>query len=198
MNNYQRMVREFIVAMKQPTPERPSLVDFRSQLRVALIREEAGEFAEACGFTDDGGEEWVETEDRDWPEMIDAICDLLYVTYGAANEMGIDLDPFFHEVHQTNMEKIGGPVRESDGKLLKPPGWTPPDIQGILEAILEEPKRLLVRPTMVVEGVDVPTLVFTVAGAEKAIGVRSWSFSEDIEAGAYPDGLWLIPHPDLV
>lgn len=63
-------------------------------------------------------------------EKVDALCDLLYVVYGYADYLGIDIEPFFDEVHRTNMEKEGGPFRE-DGKILKPPGWRPPAIGDI-------------------------------------------------------------------
>jgi hypothetical protein len=43
----------------------------------------------------------------------------------AAQGLGIDLRPFFREVHRTNMWKLKGPKRE-DGKQLKPEGWKPP------------------------------------------------------------------------
>lgn len=42
--------------------------------------------------------------------------------------LGVDLAPFFKEVHRTNMHKLEGPKRE-DGKQLKPPGWKPPRIE---------------------------------------------------------------------
>jgi predicted HAD superfamily Cof-like phosphohydrolase len=87
-------------------------------LRAELIREEARETVEAI-------------ERLDIVEAIDGMCDLLVVTYGTAVEWGIDLEPFFDEVHRTNMAKAGGPIR-ADGKQLKPEGWTPPDIAGIL------------------------------------------------------------------
>lgn len=45
--------------------------------------------------------------------------------------LGLDLFPFYEEVHKTNMAKLGGPKRE-DGKQLKPPGWQPPRIAEIL------------------------------------------------------------------
>lgn len=41
--------------------------------------------------------------------------------------LGLDLRPFFKEVHRANMEKLTGPKRE-DGKQLKPEGWQPPRI----------------------------------------------------------------------
>ena len=57
--------------------------------------------------------------------------DLDYVVEGTRLEFEIDGGPIAVEVHRSNMAKVGGPVRE-DGKRLKPPGWTPPDIAGEL------------------------------------------------------------------
>lgn len=68
-------------------------------------------------------------------EAIDALCDLLYVIYGTAVEMGVDLQPFFDEVHESNMTKIGGHKRESDGKWIKPDDYSPPDLKGIFELL---------------------------------------------------------------
>lgn len=93
----------------------------RPELRAELIREEAEETCAAILRGDLIG-------------AIDGICDLLAVTYGAGAEFGIDVAPFWDEVHRTNMAKAGGPMR-ADGKRLKPPGWTPPDIAGLLAAI---------------------------------------------------------------
>lgn len=52
----------------------------------------------------------------------------------AGQGLGIDLRPFFREVHRTNMLKLSGPVRE-DGKKLKPPDWMPPRIEAMLNRI---------------------------------------------------------------
>lgn len=48
----------------------------------------------------------------------------------AAEGVGVDLKPFFMEVHRTNMNKLQGPKRE-DGKQLKPEGWKPPRIRAM-------------------------------------------------------------------
>jgi predicted HAD superfamily Cof-like phosphohydrolase len=64
-------------------------------------------------------------------EVLDGLSDLAVVTFGAAETFGIDLEPYTDEVMRSNMAKLGGPIRE-DGKLQKPPGWTPPDIAGVL------------------------------------------------------------------
>jgi hypothetical protein len=53
----------------------------------------------------------------------------------AAEDIGIDLRPFYLEVHRTNMWKLKGPKRE-DGKQLKPPDWKPPRIEAMYNRIL--------------------------------------------------------------
>lgn len=65
--------------------------------------------------------------------VADAIADLKYVLEGSNLAFGIDGEPVWDEVHRKNMEKARGPMR-ADGKRLKPPGWTPPDIDAILSA----------------------------------------------------------------
>jgi predicted HAD superfamily Cof-like phosphohydrolase len=102
------------------------------QLNADLILEEARETAESIT----GVAYEVVAVDRE-PERprslvgtIDGLCDQLATIYGAAVTFGIDLAPFWDEVHRTNMAKLGGPTRQ-DGKQLKPPGWVPPDIAGL-------------------------------------------------------------------
>lgn len=112
-------VREFHRALDIPIGETPGLR--RGELRAALIEEEADE---TCWAIRNGN----------FVGAIDGLCDLLCVVYGAAAEFGIDLDPFWDEVHRTNMAKVGGSVR-ADGKRLKPEGWQPPDIARVLAEI---------------------------------------------------------------
>ena len=64
-------------------------------------------------------------------QVADALADLLYVTCSTAVSFGIDVRPIFDDVHRTNLAKVGGPTR-SDGKILKPNGWTPPAIEPLL------------------------------------------------------------------
>lgn len=120
----QELVRDFHLAMlgTSVAPDRPAaLSEFNGELRCSLIEEETQEFRRAWGARDRLG-------------MIDALCDLLYVTLGAAVQMGVELDPFFSAVHAANMTKVGGSVRE-DGKQLKPPHWRPPDIEGVYSSL---------------------------------------------------------------
>jgi predicted HAD superfamily Cof-like phosphohydrolase len=118
MEKHQSDVADFHRALDIPIGDSPALR--RVELRCALIAEEAKETIEAAEVGDLVG-------------AIDGLCDLIYVIHGAALEWGVDLEPFFAEVHRTNMAKVGGPVRP-DGKKLKPSGWQPPDIAGILRA----------------------------------------------------------------
>lgn len=116
------MVLDFHKTFKQPVGcgcEVGKLQPGRRALRASLIEEEAAETVAAikAGML-------VST--------IDGLCDTLYVVYGTAVEMGVDLEAHFAEVHHSNMAKVGGGER-ADGKILKPAGWQGPDIVGILQ-----------------------------------------------------------------
>jgi len=115
---------EFMLAGEQPIGVLPSIpAPERVQLRKSLIREEVGEAL-------------LGMENEDLVEIADGLADSIVVIVGTALEYGIDLTSVWNEVHRTNMAKFpGGKIvrRESDGKILKPEGWTPPDIAHVLE-----------------------------------------------------------------
>ena len=89
-------------------------------LYLNLIREEYNELFEA-------------NAEDDRLEMLDAMIDILVVTIGAIHSMGADAEGAWKEVMSTNFNKIdkqSGRVRKrEDGKVLKPVGWTPPDLK---------------------------------------------------------------------
>src|SRR5688572_2931201 len=64
-------------------------------------------------------------------KIADGCADAIYVILGTAVAFGIDLEPIWDEVHRTNMAKEGGGQR-ADGKIMKPAGWRPPDVRGLL------------------------------------------------------------------
>jgi predicted HAD superfamily Cof-like phosphohydrolase len=70
-------------------------------------------------------------------EMLDALIDMIVVTIGAIHSMGADAEGAWKEVMRTNFDKIDretGKVRKrEDGKVLKPIGWTPPDLKPYLK-----------------------------------------------------------------
>jgi predicted HAD superfamily Cof-like phosphohydrolase len=134
-HSVQNDVEDFHHALDIPIGDTPAVR--RPVLRAMLILEEAIETVEAILGVK---VEWrvdIPSEDEiesDLVEAIDGMCDILCVVYGTAVEFGVDLAPFWNEVHHTNMAKRGGPVRE-DGKRLKPEGWKPPRIAEILESM---------------------------------------------------------------
>lgn len=73
---------------------------------------------------------------KDKVEMLDALIDILVVTIGAIHSMGADAEGAWKEVMKTNFAKIDkdtGKVRKrEDGKVLKPLGWTPPNLKPYL------------------------------------------------------------------
>lgn len=90
------------------------------ELRASLISEEVTETLKAMNVDD-------------IVEIADGIADSIYVLLGTAVSYGIDMKPVWDEVQRTNMAKEGG-AKRADGKILKPEGWTPPDIAGIIES----------------------------------------------------------------
>jgi len=63
---------------------------------------------------------------------LDALIDILVVTVGAIHSLGVDAEGAWNEVMRSNLAKIDsvtGKVRKrEDGKVLKPEGWTPPEL----------------------------------------------------------------------
>lgn len=81
-------------------------------------------------------EEWKELQlalaNGDRVEQLDALLDFIVVTTGAIHSGGFDGEGGWKEVMRTNFAKIDretGKVRKrEDGKVLKPVGWTPPNL----------------------------------------------------------------------
>lgn len=78
-------------------------------------------------------EEFRELQDaKTQLDELDALIDILVVTIGAIHSMGANGEGAWNEVMRTNFAKIDeetGKVRKrEDGKVLKPDGWTPPNL----------------------------------------------------------------------
>tara|TARA_X000000950_G_scaffold130087_1_gene162498 strand:+ start:3745 stop:4116 length:372 start_codon:yes stop_codon:yes gene_type:complete len=92
-------------------------------LRVNLIEEELNELKEAI-------------KNKDLKEAIDALTDILYVTYGAGHAFGVNLDKCFSEVQKSNMSKLGEdgkPIFNENGKVLKGPNYFKPNLEQFLK-----------------------------------------------------------------
>lgn len=147
MKTVRDQVIEFHLAMDQPILETPQVPpDARVRLRAALIAEEFFETLEAMIPFDPlstitrelvvarAAVMWACKEAAisvNLEKLADGMADLDYVVEGTRLEFGIDGRPIAAEVQRSNMAKASGPVAEN-GKRLKPPGWTPPDIVGEL------------------------------------------------------------------
>ncbi len=119
MTNEQAMVESFHDKFEIVTNSIPTeLDDHTKQLRVRLIQEEFDELQEAMAS-------------GDLAAIAKEMADLLYVTYGTAVSYGIDMEPVFQEVHRSNLSKIGG-YKRADGKWVKPPTYSPADIESIV------------------------------------------------------------------
>lgn len=118
---------DFMNAFGQEVLTEPTLPEQNlAKLRLELIREEVEELN-------------VGIEGMDIVEIADALTDILYVVYGAGHAFGIDLDECYHEVHRSNMSKLGAdgkPIYREDGKILKGPDYFHPNLKDILDGAL--------------------------------------------------------------
>jgi len=133
----QNLVRRFMEHFGQQVPEKKGLPTNQTMVtRQQLIREEATELFCATSTTD----------------YLDAVCDLLYVVYGAAVEAGFNadtIDQAFLEVHRSNMSKLWTDKEKADyagtdlvfdprfdkwiakrgGKVIKSPSYSPAQLE---------------------------------------------------------------------
>lgn len=87
------------------------------QMYCNLIREEFDELVASNNAVDD----------------LDALIDIIVVAIGAIHSLGADAEGAWKEVMSTNfakIDKLTGKVRKrEDGKVLKPVGWSPPNLK---------------------------------------------------------------------
>lgn len=117
MTNPFKDQEKFMVASDQSV-DKMNQQQFNMYLR--LIEEEAEELNQG-----------IRNNNR--TEVLDALTDILVVTIGAIHSAGFDAEGAWNEVMRTNFAKIDpatGKVRKrEDGKVLKPVGWLPPDLE---------------------------------------------------------------------
>ena len=93
-----------------------------------LIVEEFKEFLQAEGMLFMHGRNHQE-------EALKELADLVYVCYQYAENMNWFLDEALNRVHESNMSKLGEdgkPIYREDGKVLKGPGYKPPDLSDLI------------------------------------------------------------------
>lgn len=116
-------------------PDHPTMLDDETyNYRLNFLREELNEFV--AGY-----------HDQDMAQMADALIDLVYVAMGTADLMGLPWQHLWDEVQVANMSKerctdANDPrnTRKNALNVVKPEGWQPPDIQGVLDFYAPTPK----------------------------------------------------------
>lgn len=99
-------------------------------LRYRLMEEENREYLEAV-------------QSRDLVAVADALGDMLYILCGTIISHGMQekMEAVFNEIHRSNMSKLGEdgkPLRRQDGKVIKGPQYSPPELEQILQLEKDE------------------------------------------------------------
>ena len=132
MTDVQAMVAEFHGAFGLPNrlgQGKPDAMHERTELRKDLIDEEFDEF--------DLEHHWNGTRAvvSDTANYAKELADLVINCFGAAIEAGVDLNMVLRAVHASNMSKLGEdgkPIYREDGKVLKGPNYSAPNIKEVL------------------------------------------------------------------
>lgn len=118
--------------------------EFYSKFNIRIPNHQEGECLDVKGVamrTKLAQEELQETHDammiEDRVGILDGLADQLYILIGTIIENGLEdkIVEAFDEVHRSNMSKLGEdgkPVLREDGKILKGPRYSPPDLSKIL------------------------------------------------------------------
>ena len=123
MSNFED-VKIFMKTFDQKVRTKPEFPDEKTmKLRFDLIKEELNELEQAM-------------KTKNLKEIADALTDILYVTYGAGCAYGFDLDKCFKEVQRANMSKLGKdgkPIFNENGKVMKGPNYSEPNLKQFIE-----------------------------------------------------------------
>ena len=92
--------------------------------RVSCLAEEVSELGLAIG-------------NKDRAAILDALVDIQYFLSGTVIACGMQhvFPEAFDRVHETNMAKLGPdgkPVRDPNGRVVKPEGWQPPVLNDLV------------------------------------------------------------------
>ncbi len=95
------------------------------EMRHRLQKEENDEYLKAC-------------EEKDIVEIAHEIADEFYVLVGKVISHGLQdkIMDVFDEIQRANMSKLGldgKPIYREDGKVLKGPNYTPPDVKKLFQ-----------------------------------------------------------------
>jgi predicted HAD superfamily Cof-like phosphohydrolase len=113
--------------------------------RLTFLAEEFFEIFESCGIPDSSLQvakaavaaciRRADVNAFGMVGFVDGHLDLMYFAEGTMVSIGVASPPCHELVHRANMAKLwedGLPHYNAFGKVVKPPGWAPPDIFGEL------------------------------------------------------------------
>lgn len=122
----------------------PAPTDKNRAVQLGCHYEEVAEMCEATGNLRTAATIWeisvdykrngspfLSTVDR--KELLDSLCDQIVTAIGVAHMFGLDVERALTEVDRSNWSKFveGKPVFDANGKIAKPPTYSPPDLTGM-------------------------------------------------------------------
>ena len=142
MNHIQEIKRWFELAVPEPTPETRA-VQYGCHLEeVAEGLEATGDFDEAYAVSSladmykakDLPFVYGVIQETNNKAMLDALCDQIVTAVGVAHMFGFDIAGALAEVNRSNFSKFvdGKPVFNEQGKIAKPPSYSPPELEQFL------------------------------------------------------------------
>jgi predicted HAD superfamily Cof-like phosphohydrolase len=148
MTKLQQRVELFMNKAGQRVPDVIEVPSSEQRLlRVKLLLEEVLEYASAAGIKvcikDDyelantelslDNLSFSDEKTIKLVDMIDGLCDTIYVAVGGQLEIGIDPEPFDTEVCNSNDSKFIDGHRAKNGKWIKGKSYRPVDLEAILK-----------------------------------------------------------------
>ena len=125
-------------------------MNYNTHMQSQSLMDMAEEFRQAYSLSNDhSGTKGIQKSliDEEWSEFHEAyhhepevnqlkeLADLVYVAYQYAASQEWDLDEAMRRVHKSNMSKLdeyGNPIYRGDGKVLKGPMYSPPDLTDLV------------------------------------------------------------------
>lgn len=134
--DYYGKVRDFRKAYKRPiglTLTKKNIEAFWFAHK--LINEEFRELSLAMTNSDRYLVENQKIPDDIRENLLQEMCDLLYVVFDMAATFDLPIGEAFNRVHRSNMSKLGEdgkPIYREDGKVLKGPNYKKPNLKGLI------------------------------------------------------------------
>jgi predicted HAD superfamily Cof-like phosphohydrolase len=140
-SSHQLRVEIFMARAGQAVPLTPVMPDEDTRrFRAKIILEETMETIKALGCSVVINQKTMLPEigefryKPDLIEIVDGCADIRVVTTGTLSACGVADHEIQLEVDLNNLGKFGpGSYKREDGKWMKPPTWTPPNIERILQ-----------------------------------------------------------------